>query len=349
MPSTASSSASKSHSPEDEYIDIIDVLAFLWRAKVFVITGILLGLVGAIAVTEAKKPAVYVTTMPVSLEVAGGITGDGIIAKFNGLLGRADVRSAMQSAGVSNIGGKLPFRLKNDSAGVSLEVSSLVADAAGEKALGAVKSLATAARDLNKKMSEAADLSPALKEPKSDLEVQFARLASAQALEEAPVRTKLFALESKLAQKSGIRPAPAAVLKGTAIGDDVLRLLGAADGKLPAAERDAVISEYSQLVGAIKAVQAKYEQPLVEMTSALGSLSAGLIKSATGEGDNYPVIAVNEAAYKASVAAGIHERYESKRLLFAILGILLGGILGLMVFDMSRFFTENRDRMRAIF
>ena len=349
MASTSSSSATKSHSPEDEYIDIIDVLAFLWRAKVFVITGILLGLVGAIAVTEAKKPAVYVTNMPVSLEVAGGITGDGIVAKFNGLLGRTEVRVAMQSAGVSNIGGKLPFKLKNDSAGVSLEVSSLVADTAGDKALAAAKALATAARDLNKKMSEAASLAPLSKASKSDLEVQFARLASAQALEEAPVRAKLFAMESRLAQKSGIKPTPAAVVNGTAIGDDVLRLLGAADGKLSAAERDAVIFEYSQLVGTIKALQAKYEQPLAEMTSALASLSAGLIKSATGEGDSYPVIAVNEAAYKASVAAGTHECYESKRLLFAILGIMLGGMLGLMAYGMSRFFAENRDRIRAIF
>jgi hypothetical protein len=35
----------------------------------------------------------------------------------------------MESAVVSKIGGKLPFRLKNDIAGISLEVNSLVEDA----------------------------------------------------------------------------------------------------------------------------------------------------------------------------------------------------------------------------
>lgn len=330
---------------EDDYIDIIDVLGFLWRAKVFVIIGILVMTLLAVGVVNAKKPPVYLTSVPVSLEVAGGITPDQITANFNVLMSRADIQKALRSADVGFVGGKPPFKLVSSAGETSVEFSSLSSDSGGERALSAVKALTEASRKLNQTQEDASSAVAPEKKASSDLEDTFRRLVALQVSEEAPYRSRLFALEASLAQKTGIRPAPATFVKGTSLGDDVFRLLGAADSKLTDSEKAEIIKEYSELAGAIKAIQAKYEAPLTQLTSALSAASGVLAELVKG----YPVVVADEAAFKASVSIGAHERYESKKALFLILGVMLGGLTGLMVYGAKEFFKANHARVKAIF
>jgi hypothetical protein len=332
----------------DEYFDFIDVLGFLWRAKVFLISGLTLGVVAAVGTANAKKPPVYIATVPVNLEVAGGISSDGIITKFNELIARGDVQKSLESARVGFVAGKPPFKLSLEHGRASLDVSTLTADSTGERALAASETLTMAARDLNKKLTDAAGSSGGQKAETSDLERKLTKLMAAQASEESTPRLKLFALESKLAQKSGLRPIPAASYRGNSLGDDVLRLLAAAEARLSAEEKAAILAEYSKLTGEIRSIQIKYDQPISEMTSAIGGLSASVLKTATGEGDLFPVVEVDEPAFKSLVAAGTHERYESKKSLFIALGAILGATLGLMTYGAVLFFRSNASRLRKI-
>jgi hypothetical protein len=341
--------------PESEFIDVIDVAWLVWKARTWLLSGIILGTFGAMYVAQVKKPPVFVSLLSANLDVAGGINFDSSAAKFNEFISRADVLSIFSASGGSGAGalinGKILAKLVSQPSSVMLEVSSLSADSSGEAALKLAQKLTSTARDLNKRLTEArASVSAGgAVSGRSDLEKNFAKLTSAQAREEAPLRAKLFALESKLSMRAGIRPTPSALVQGTAIGDDVLRMMGALDSKLTPEERTQVISEYSELVGAIRGVQAKYEQPVRELTGSLSVLSASVINNVTGGAGLYPVIVVDEAAYRARVAAGTHERYESKRALILVLGAILGGMMGLMGYGLNSFIGANRERIRQVF
>ncbi len=329
---------------EDDYIDIIDVLGFFWRAKVFVIIGILIMTLLAVGIVNAKKPPVYITSVPVSLEVAGGIMPDQITANFNGLMARADIQKALHTANVGFVGGKPPFKLTSSAGETSVEFSSLSSDPGGARALNAVRALTEASRKLNQTQEDASSNVAPEKKASSDLEETFRKLVALQVSEEAPYRSRLFAIEANLAQKTGIRPIPATFVKGTSLGDDVFRLLGAADSKLTDSERAEIIKEYSELAGAIRVIAAKYEAPLTQLSPALSGASGVLAELVKG----YPVVLADEATFKASVSIGTHERYESKRALFLILGVMLGGLFGLMSYGAYQFFASNKDRLKAV-
>jgi hypothetical protein len=333
----------------DDYIDIIDVIGFIWRAKVFVLIGALIGAATVVGIINTKKPPVFKTLLPATFEVAGGVTADSNIAKFNELIGREEVQKSLELANVGFIAGRVPFKLSNSGNQLTLEFASLTSDPLGERALKAAKSLAEASRAVNKKIDNSAESASPKKSARSDLEIKFARLAEAQAREEAIPRVKLFTLEARLAQKSGMNPAPAAIVNGTALGDDVLRLLAGAEVKLTPDERQEILDEYAKLVGEIESIQSKFEQPTREMAAAMAGLSSSIINLAASDGDKFPVVTIDEAAFKSSVVAGSHEHYESKGLIFIIIGLTGGAILGLAMFGFARFARENAERLRRIF
>jgi hypothetical protein len=339
-----------------EFIELFDVAAFLWRARIFLLLGIVLGITTSAVLLDKKKPPAYVTSLAIRLETVGGINTEGVINNFSQFVERPELKTRLSD--VEPVGGRMPFKLVSTGNALTLEVASLHADASGARALKSAEGLTAAAREMNNKILEAANAvvnnSDGEKQG-SGFESQFAKLAAMQASEEAPLRAKLFGLEARLARRSGLRPVPSVVVQpgaaggGMGLGDDVMRLFGALDGKLSGSERDAVLSEYADIVGRIRAVQAKYAQPLTEITAAMAALSDGILKAASGDVGLVPVVVVDKAAFAGAVAAGTHERYESKRVLFLALGVILGGILGLMAYGFLVFITENRERIRSIF
>jgi hypothetical protein len=342
---TVTEPSSNKPAPQDNYIDIIDVIGFLWRAKVFVIVGVLLMMLAAIGVVNSQKPPVFISTVPVTLEVAGGISPDQIMAKFQSLVGRADVIRDLSAAGVNFVGGKAPFKLVNSSDQMILEVSSLSPDVSGDKALRAAKALAEASQKLEKAQTDGAAEVVLKKKSTSDLEIKYRKMVAGQVAEEAPFRTQLFAMEAKLAQIAGVRPIPATFTEGSSVGDDVMRLLGATESKLSVNERAKILENYAELIGNIKAIEAKYRAPLRQISMAMSVASGVLADLVKG----YPVLVPNEGAYRASVAIGSHERYENTRTLFILLGVLLGGLFGVLIYGLSRFVQSNNNRLRAIF
>ena len=147
----------------------------------------------AMGVVNSKKPPVFVSTIPVTIDVAGGITSDQIMAKFQSLLSRPDVIKDLHSADVGFVGGKPPYKLINKPGEVALEVSALSEDLSGEKALRAVKALTELSQRLNKTQSDASSEVASAKKPTSDLEDKFKQVVASQIAEEAPFRVQLFA------------------------------------------------------------------------------------------------------------------------------------------------------------
>jgi len=349
MASSNSTHSKVIRSAQEEYFDFIDVLAFFWRARFFLMIGSVLGCAFAIIFAFMKKPPVFVTTLPVTIEVAGGVRPEEITAKFSSLIGREDILKAFEAKDIEFIGGQLPFALRNSPRSTTLEFRSKSSDPTGGMALMAAKVLADAAVSLNKKIS-ASDISPIASKPiNSHVEVNFAKLAEAQAREEAPLKIKLYTIEAELAQKTGMRPQPSAAATGASLGDDVLRLLAAVPTKVPDDEVSKIVLEYSELVGKIRAVQAKYEYPARELTKEMASLSSSLIGDTGGEAQKYPVIVVNEADYRAAVAAGTHERYENKLLFMAGFGILSGALFGTIASSLRNFVKKNQNRLGKVF
>jgi hypothetical protein len=334
-----------------DYLDLIDVFGFIWRSKFWLLLGISAGVSGALVFSQSRKPPVFTTTLPVTFEVSGGVSFDASASKFNELLARAEVIHGYSAAGGDVINGKIPAKLIYQSNGLSIEINTILGDSTGAKPLALAQSLASSARELNQKLLTARQSMSAGKTSAlaSDLETKFAKLTTAQYLEEAPLRAKLFALESSLSQRAGgIRPTPAVVVQGAAIGDDVLRMLGALDSKITPNERANLISEYSRLAGLIRAIQVKYEQPIREVGAAMAVLSSGLISDAIGESGLFPVIVVNEMDFRGAIATGTHQRFESKRALFLILGAILGGMFGIACYGLKRFIVENRERILSV-
>jgi hypothetical protein len=113
--------------------------------------------------------------------------------------------------------------------------------------------------------------------------------------------------------------------------------------------KEKIISDYSQLVGRINAIKAKYERPTVELTESLAPLSTNIIDKATGEVAKYPVVRVDKESYRSRVLSGMHEYYENKFFLFGLSGVFAGAVLGLMTFGLINFLKQNQGRLRVIF
>ena len=239
--------------------------------------------------------------------------------------------------------GNFPLKITSSVTNLDLEISAKSQDATGLRALGIAHDLNLSLIELKKSQKERLlkhDSAEAFPIGNGELETAFTKLVALQNSEESPHRVKLFALEATLSQRAGVRPTPSTFVLGTSIGDDVPRLLGALDGKMSREEQMKILVEYGQITGAIRAIQAKYDQPIKELSARFAQVSAEIIASV-------PVPVVDEAAFKSAVAAGTHERKETKQLFLLAVGVILGALFGIVGFGIKVFIGDNRERLRA--
>lgn len=345
------SSKSIAATDSGEYVDIIDVVGFLSRSKMWLASGILAGLLGAGFLFTTKMSPTYFTSVP--------LTNEGVVKAFaasdlQSLFDRSEFKSAFAARYAARSGGKilvegsLPFKVLASGANLILEIASKSSDPLGSRALEITNDLSLSVTEYNKNEKAHFDAQNAGVMPvlKTDLEVTFTKVVALQSAEESPYRVKLFAMEAMLSQRAGMRPIPATAVLGSSMGDDVLRLLGAVGGKISPEERTKLLTEYGLISGAIKAIQAKYELPIKDLSSRFAPLSAGLIAAANGPMPVY-VPVIDDVAFKASVAAGLHERKETKLPFILAIGLILGALFGLMAYGTKIFIEDNRDRLKA--
>jgi hypothetical protein len=330
-------------------VDVVDLLAFFWRARRSIGVGVLVGLVLALGLVVFKKPSLYFTSVPVFLiEDAVGGTSDQVKSSFESLVSHRDLIAALSSssAQLQIIGGKAPFKLKNSAGLFSLEFASLSSDPTGRIAVAALETLADATRSINARINETEKALSADLQRKSSPEIRYSNLVKRMTLELADSRIRLFALESRLSEKAGVRPLPSIVDRGTAMGDDVLRLIAIAGPKLSAEERQSIITDYAQAVGDIRAITAKYERPLEQMNESIRGFATSIRQSAQLSDSLYPVFAMDHVKYQNLVATGAHERFERKWPLFMVLGGAFGAVMGLIFYMGRQFLKDNQLRLR---
>ena len=339
------------NNPGDEYIDFIDVLAFIWKAKVWVLTGLLLGIACASLVIALKKPPVFISTVPVSLEFSSGLNSGEIVSKFSPLVTSHEIRSVFAEKGLL-IDGQVPVKLVLLPSGNKLEVMTRDGEPSGARALFVAETFTKVAREMNRKIEDFRRLAKAsAQEPaiETDAQVRFTLLAALQAKEESRFRLRLFELEAKLFKKFGSKPIVFSSDEANILGDSVLKLVGFLGDRLPDSERSEILSERDNIVASINSVQAKYEEPLRILKESMQTLSQDLIRTVNLDADKVTVIVPDELAFKGLVVTGSHERFESKRTLYLALGLLFGGMIGLIGYGLKEFFIANRDRVIAIF
>jgi hypothetical protein len=334
--------------PEDEYLDIIDVIGFLWRSKWWTLSCLAIGIAASTLLISLKKPPVYVVTMPVRMEISSGLTSDEVTSKFNRLNSSADVIETMRQKDALIVG-QSPIKLLATTLGYQVEVSSESPDPLGVKAVENAKLVSEIAKKLNARVDAVTStgMTPS-KGAVSDLEQKFSLLAEKKSLEEAPVLTKIYEIEARLAQKLGSSGLEFPPSTDETEGDQVLRLIARLGEKLTQIEKQRIIADHSRLVGEMKLIRAKYEEPVRKLSESLRQLSQGLLNSVDQNADKFPVYSIDEATFQSLVGTGSHQRYESKKTLLVILGAILGAMMGLFFYGTKLYFEENKERLRRI-
>ena len=362
--------------PEDEYIDMIDVLGFVWKARLAILLGMSIGLIGAWIISTKRKPPLYITTMAVNTEYLSSPSQEADITVFNNTVSLrvaanaiydqlskdpdSRIHAALESKGLTREtfiadqianDGPIPLRLiKGDREG-SFAVESRFRNSDEGAVLTAA--LVRASREVLTKLN-----APSLKSNSNSVTTQaektldathpYQQVIKMRLAEEATPRTALFKLEARLVEKLG--PLAMSIPRGGS-PDQVMRLLGALLHTKKISDPDAqeVQAEREALVARLEMIEAKYDQATRDAEVSLKSLSADIILRATGTKDLIPIFTADAASLEQKLATSSIERYESKRGLFLALGVILGAMLGLMAYGMRLFLAENRDRMRAIF
>jgi len=333
-----------------DFFDVIDVISWCWQAKLWIVSTMIIGLVSGLTWSYFRRPPQFVTNVPVQIETGKSLSPESLEAKFNELLGTKDARSGFESIFSAKMLTSPAIRLFANNTGSYIEIRSLTSDPTGELAFNATNLLHSVAKNLNQKIHQdhKSTHSPDAR-PTSPDEQRLANLIAAQILEEAPIKERIFAIESKLAEQAGPRAIPVARIQFNVVGDDVLRLLGILGAKIPPNERDKIVDEFAALSGKIRAIQAKYEKPLRDLTAGLNALSQSLIDNSSGESSLYPVVMLQEDSYRAAVTGKTHERSENKVKLYSMLGVMIGAVLGMVGFAIKNYLANNLNRLRRIF
>ena len=54
---------------ESDFVDVVDLLGYIWKAKLWILGGIIVGLIGAYWASTVKHPPQFMTRVPVLIAV----------------------------------------------------------------------------------------------------------------------------------------------------------------------------------------------------------------------------------------------------------------------------------------
>lgn len=342
-----------------EFVDLIDLIAFFWRSKIWIAVGAMAGLIIGFAINSGRPDGNIVATVPVVIESAGQIATRSVIAQMNQAITRPDFRELfvknLDQAVANSLSTKanLPFRFLPSpyNSGIVMEVLEVHSDPSGALPLKYAKALATPARELNKKISPLKGVDNGFANPNlnSNLEKSTMLVLGKMYAEWSDTQYKMSALKTKVERRTGVRLTQERPMNETAPDDYVIRMLAQYPEKFSSEERDSFLKENAELNATFRTKQLKYELVVRELLQPFSDQVTQLIDQATGNVGQVPVLAPDIEAYRALVSAGNFEHTEYKKPFVLFISCVIGSIVATFVFATFLYLQKNRNRLRAIF
>ena len=330
-----------------EYIDLVDIIAWFWKSKIWVLAGFCFGLVVAGIVTINRPLSFLVTNLPL---VTTPHTPEDVMGRFNEFLLRKDFQNLFlanldeQNRKSILLDGVNPIQLMQLNDTYVLAIRQQEADSTGTKQVEIFNALMKAVRQLSEQPTKKQPLTGSTH---AEAEARFVTLTSAQAEEMAALRIQLFALENKITQKTGIQSS--ALMSGPTsmpLEETILKQIALSTGKLSDGERTQFVKTYSTIMGGIKKTHLKYEAPIRDLAATVVALSKQL-STQEAWGEDTPILSLDENAYKVALMKNTLIHTESKKAAFYAFSSILGALAGCMAYAIRCYLLENRKRLQA--
>lgn len=376
----ASNDISAKETSVDEYIDLVDVIRFFWRARFYMLVAVLIGLSSAALVSFKLRPSTYIYSVPVYVDNRPGLSFDGVITKFNHVVSTSGVADNIFEQLVKEqdprvielirkngwtkdrfIGlqvGKdvlTPLKLVKSDRGNEYIIESKfnIRDEEGilTKALIAATHEFISARNLFVASSQAQDVNnDEMRELNAAIN-SFEQFSNRRMVEESETRLKLFSLEAKLSERLGSQA-------GAPHGgetDQVTRLLGYLfhSKKISKKEFQEITKTHATYLSRLEIIRIKYESMMLELGASVKKRADSIISREVDKDgvspEVIPTLALIKDVFEERLANDQVERIESKRPLYFVVGIILGLVSGVFGFAVREFIRENSAKLRAIF
>lgn len=366
--------ALKNDSLDRDYIDLVEVILFVWKARLFILLGAILGIALGWIAAEIKAPKLFITSLPL---VWGGeipTIADSYIANFNrvvtdpGVAGEvftaleADtdprIKPLLDSVGLDRQtflrlqsgkqgGNFIPLRLMRDGPLVLETRFTKSRDVNAELSMAFARAIQSV---MDARWEKIGGKSPPLvKDPgqkKSEMSRYIARyedVARLRAAELDPIKIQMYAIESRLAQKL-----KSPLNKIVRNDENVLWLLGALlnSGGISAPEAEEVAGKYALLAAKLAVASARHQLLFKDANDVMSQVLSRTDQSLSLE--LLPMIKVDVPAMQAQLKSGALERSESRIWVFTLVGAALGGLAALICYAFSGFVLQTRDRIRLL-
>lgn len=358
-------------------IDLVEIIALAWRGKLWILSGIVLGVTTALSVLQVKNPPVYVLKLPVLLEGGDAVLNKDFINDFNrspadfygslsqhaaelvkqlndhgmnidrftrrqdGALGDRHVPyKLIETGGPGSNSFTLELRLPLPSTAVSPDNLALATTASLMNAVTRRRNSDAAAAQLNASASNP-PLTPA--EQLRQLELQ-------RFSEWMTIRLQVEGLIADLGRRlKGLgMTAPA----GLSREESLLWLLGAfaAHSQIPDPEKAQVNEKFTALRAALSSIKLRFENPLHDAELKLqehfdqANLQASLVPL---DKINLRVVAPSNPSQPGTLLETSWTK-ESKQPFFGSVGVVVGALAGFTGYLIATFFIRHWRRLRQM-
>ena len=371
-----STSSSTSTKCEAEYFDLVDFLALIWRARLFVLIGVFFGAwIGFTKSSDQGLPLLFNTYIPLQADPQTTVLLDAVVTNLNetilspsaivsifdnmSLNPRPEIRASAEEIreahwtfanehGAPKEGGP-GFRISNKNGKLFFETRLPFEDRDGTLSIEfarAVETLLVELRNQGSIEKAAATGSEEQRLKATKQYSQFERLFSSRATQLDEVRIQQSILLSKILLKYKM---PLTAEGST--GDVFYRVLGnlVAAGKMPESEAQAHTTEYARLILRSETLEILYQSRLKEASELVAQRASELRPSA--EQMTRVVLKVDNETLSKQLKSGEIKSVKdySRTKLFVIIGAILGCFSGVGFFALTTFLSRERVRLMAIF
>lgn len=360
---------------DSNYVDIIDLAAFLWKARIFIIIGIIVGISVSLVIQYYFKPTKYLVEIPATVEFLATNDEDGMFSRFNStfttrknaeilyktltasatpeitealnkMLLNSEKFIALQTSGSL---GKIPFMLSRaKTGGFSFQGQFRANDSQALVTLALVAAARKVATENNEfQQADSEKIAAAKQTQDSEMQDILESHLIKRGLEEDRAKVKLLAIEANLSKQLG--PTPGIVFDP--YQDQIPRLLGYLKnaGKISDAELQKVSETRSKLISNMESARSRYVRVINDAQESFQVSSKRALTHASEALALIPVLKADDTLAKQVIQDGSYQRVESKTIIFLIAGILGGAIGGACAFAIRLFIRHNRERIRATF
>jgi hypothetical protein len=325
--------------------DLIDVIGFVWRGRYFIAACTALTLIASLVASYLRTESRYITFIPLNIEGHKNVEPLDLVSKWNGFLHMDEAKELIESFSAKP-GPKKDISLSFKEIGnrLILHVMAKDSDPSGQRAYEMAESIAMLIQNLNTEKKASIGNIGALNSLPINGEEELRKIYTIQSQEESPYLLELMSLEAELKQRVKVDEKILKSNQPLDLGGEVLRLLALADNQLTTQEKDLALEKYSNLVGHIQSIRAKYSKVQFTLADNIGRS----IELRISDKSLLPEFRPDQQAYQDMVARHKHESTENKLFLYVWLGIFLGFLFGIMSYGTVTYFRMNTDRLKKL-